>query len=63
MPLTNSIGKDKILIVISPPSIKNRYYTKVYDQVVAFGITYAKSIIGKDNIVVLGDALTIEYLA
>jgi len=63
MPLTNSIDKDKMLIVISPPSINNSYYTKVYDQIVAFDIAYAKSIIGKDNVVVLGDAATIKYLA
>lgn len=58
----NTVDEEKMLIVIAPPSINNPYYKEVYDQVVAFDIAYAKAVLGKDNIVVVADALTCKYL-
>ena len=51
-----------MLLVISPPSINNEYYLDNYDAIVAFDIAYAKSIMGHDNVVVLGDKPTLKYL-
>lgn len=62
MSYTNSIEPSKMLIVIAPPSIKNPYYTKVYDKIIAFDVAYAKSIMDKDNVVVLVDKATKNYL-
>lgn len=59
---TNTIDPSKMLLVISPPSIQNSYYADVYKDIIDFDIQYAKHIIGKDNVVVLGDAPTIQYL-
>lgn len=59
---TNQIDDEKMLLVITPPSINNNYYKNAYDDIVAFDIAYAKSIMGKDNIIVLGDAATLNYL-
>ena len=62
MPYTNSIDEDRMLIVLAPPAIDNRYYKDVYDQILAFDIAYAKRIIGKDNVVIIADAATKKYL-
>ncbi|BDS12818.1 agmatine deiminase family protein [Aureispira anguillae] len=61
-PYTNTIDDSKMLLVIAVPSIHNSYYADVYDAIIAFDIQYAKSVMGKDNIVVLGDAPSINYL-
>lgn len=62
MAYTNQIDNDKMLLVITPPSINNNYYANAYDDIVAFDIAYAKSVMGKDNIIVLGDTETLNYL-
>lgn len=62
LPYSNQIDDDKMLLVITPPSIHNHYYADAYDDIVAFDIAYAKHILGKDNVIVLGDAATIDYL-
>ncbi|MCP4442596.1 MAG: agmatine deiminase family protein [Aureispira sp.] len=59
---SNSIEEDKMLIVIAPPSVSNKYYKEVYDQIVTFDIAYAKSILNKDNVIVVADAPTYKYL-
>ena len=62
MTYTNQIDEDKMLLVITPPSINNSYYANAYDDIVAFDIAYAKHVMGKDNIIVLGDTETLNYL-
>lgn len=62
MTYTNQVDEEKMLLVITPPSINNNYYKNAYDDIVAFDIAYAKSVMGKDNIIVLGDQATLQYL-
>ena len=59
---TNQHNKDRHLIVISAPSADTSYYKDVYEQIIAFDIAYAKAILGKDNVVVLGDKHAMSFL-
>lgn len=52
---TNKVDESRTLIVISAPGSSDKYYQSVYDQIIQFDIDYAKSIMGKDNIIILGD--------
>ena len=51
----------KPLIVISAPSVNDSYYAKAFDDIIAYDITFANSVIGKDNIIILADADTLPY--
>ena len=42
--------------------MKDEYYRDVYQQIIDFDIAYAKSIINKDNVVVLGDKQALKLL-
>ncbi|XP_076356884.1 uncharacterized protein LOC143250316 [Tachypleus tridentatus] len=58
---TNDVDKPGAhLIVIAAPTSQDNYYKSKYDDIINFDINYAKSVIGKDNIVVLGDSAAIE---
>ncbi|MDJ0735784.1 MAG: agmatine deiminase family protein [Nostocaceae cyanobacterium] len=57
---TNKHADNRQLIVISAPS--DKYYKDVYQQIITFNIAYAKSILGKDNVVVLGDKKALKLL-
>ena len=59
---TNKDSSDRQLIVITAPSAQDRYYRDVYRQIIDFDIAYAKSIINKDNVVVLGDKQALKLL-
>lgn len=59
---TNQHSNERQLIVIATPSTKDKYYRDVYQEILAFDIAYAKSIINKDNVVVLGDKTTLKLL-
>jgi len=52
---TNEASQDRMLLVLSAPSVHNKYYEPAFQQIVDFQINYAKSIIGNDNIVVIVD--------
>jgi hypothetical protein len=52
---TNQYSDRRHTIVIAAPAANNDYYQEVYSQIIAFDIDYAQSIIGKDNVVILGD--------
>ena len=56
---TNTPGKP--LIVLSAPSIHDDYYAEVFDDIIAYDITFANSVAGKDNIIILADEDTLPY--
>lgn len=60
---SNTIDPEKMLIIITPPSIDNTYYKDVYDEIIAFDIAYAKQIMERDNVIVLADKATLVHLA
>jgi agmatine/peptidylarginine deiminase len=57
----NEHKEGRMLIVISAPSIEDPYYKDNFQKIVDFDIQFAKSIIGKDNVVVLVDKETLPY--
>ncbi len=59
---TNSHSDDRMLLVLSAPSIDETYYEEVFDQIIQFDIAYAKAVMGHDNIIVLADKETLPYL-
>jgi agmatine/peptidylarginine deiminase len=59
---TNQYSDRRHTIVIAAPAANNDYYQEVYSQIIAFDIDYAQSIIGKDNVVILGDKKALELL-
>lgn len=58
---TNNASEDKMLLVLSAPSIHDSYYEKAFQQIIDFQISYAKSIIGNDNVVIIVDKDTKKY--
>lgn len=58
---SNEISTDKMLLVLSAPSIHDDYYKKVFQRIVDFHINYAKAIMGNDNVVVIVDEDTKSY--
>jgi agmatine/peptidylarginine deiminase len=58
---TNEIRSDKMLLVLSAPSVYDTYYKPAFLDIVHFQIEYAKAIIGNDNVVVLVDENTKKY--
>jgi agmatine/peptidylarginine deiminase len=61
VPPSNEHKTDRMLIVISAPSIHDEYYRESFEKIIAFDIQYAKAIMGKDNVVVLADKDTLPY--
>lgn len=61
-PSTNQVEIDRMLLVLSAPSVGDKYYTKHFKEIIDFHVGYAKAIIGHDNVVVLADAATMPYL-
>ncbi|MCP4349483.1 MAG: hypothetical protein GY795_28715 [Desulfobacterales bacterium] len=60
--LTNKIDENRMLIVITAPSVNDEYYKDSFSGIIDFDIRYAKAVVGKDNIVVLADNDTLPYL-
>ncbi|HJO94486.1 MAG TPA: agmatine deiminase family protein [Victivallales bacterium] len=58
---TNKISKERMLIVISAPSLNDKYYRKSFKDIINFDINFAKAVMGRDNIIVLVDNDTIKY--
>ena len=58
---SNQISDDRMLLVLSAPSIHESYYQPVFDLIVEFQIEYAKVIMGNDNVVIIVDADTKPY--
>ncbi len=59
--LSNQISDERMLLVLSAPSIHETYYQPAFDEIVDFQIEYAKAIMGNDNVVVIVDADTKPY--
>ena len=55
---TNKIAADRMLLVLSAPSIHNRYYQPAFKLIVDFQVSYAHAIMGNDNVVVIVDRET-----
>ena len=58
---SNQVAKDRMLLVLSAPSIHDPYYKSAFQRIVDFQINYAKSILGNDNVVILMDEDTKPY--
>jgi agmatine/peptidylarginine deiminase len=52
---SNVSAKDKMLLVLSAPSVHNNYYKPAFEKIVDFQIDYAKKVLGNDNVVVIVD--------
>lgn len=59
---TNVHDNNRMLVVISAPTADNKYYSGVYDNIIAFDIAYAKAVMGHDNVIVLGDDKALNNL-
>lgn len=58
---SNQPADDKMLLVLSAPSIHDLYYKPAFQRIVDFQINYAQSILGNDNVVILVDEDTKPY--
>ena len=58
---SNQVADDKMLLVLSAPSVHDPYYKSAFQRIVDFQIDYAKSILGNDNVVILVDKDTKPY--
>lgn len=58
---SNQISDERMLLVLSAPSVHETYYQPAFDEIVDFQIEYAKAIMGNDNVVVIVDADTKPY--
>ncbi|MBL6983077.1 MAG: hypothetical protein ISR58_18030 [Anaerolineales bacterium] len=59
---SNHIDEDRMLLVLSAPSINEPYYAEVFDQIIEFDIAYANAVLGHDNIIILADEDTMPSL-
>ncbi|MDM8521947.1 agmatine deiminase family protein [Desulfococcaceae bacterium HSG8] len=59
--MSNVISDDRMLLVLSAPSVDDTYYESAFQLIVDFQISYAKAIIGHDNVVVIVNADTKSY--
>ncbi|QNX88180.1 agmatine deiminase family protein [Acinetobacter seifertii] len=58
---SNQVTDERMLLVLSAPSVHDAYYKSAFQQIVDFQIAYAKSILGNDNVVILVDEDTKPY--
>ena len=49
---SNQVADNKMLLVLSAPSIHDPYYKSAFQRIVDFQINYAKSILCNDNVVI-----------
>ena len=59
---TNEISSDRMLLVLSAPSVHDPYYTEAFDEIITFQIAYAKQIMNRDNVVVIVDTDTEQFI-
>ena len=52
---------DSTLIVLSAPSVKNKYYSGMFTQIIDYMANFVRLVHGKDDVVVLVDAATRPY--
>jgi agmatine/peptidylarginine deiminase len=58
---SNKISLDRMLLVLSAPSVHDDYYKPAFQTIIDFQINYITSIIGNDNVVLLVDADTKKF--
>ena len=58
---SNQVTDDRMLLVLSAPSVHDPYYKSAFQRIVDFQIDYAKSILGNDNVVIVVDKDTKPY--
>lgn len=59
----NEISAQRMLLVLSAPSVHDPYYKAAFQQIVDFQIDYARSILGHDNVVIIADEDTRPFYA
>ncbi|WP_108650632.1 agmatine deiminase family protein [Dongshaea marina] len=59
---TNQITPQRMLIVLSAPSVDDPYYKDSFSKIIDFDVRFARAIMGHDNVVVLADKKTLPYL-
>ena len=59
--LTNTVNQDRMLLVLSAPSVNEPYYSSAFSLIVDFQINYAKAIMNNDNVVVIVDSNTKRF--
>ena len=60
---SNDAEANRTLIVLAAPPAGDSYYRPLREEILDFQVAYAKSILGRDNVVVLGDRRTLRRLA
>lgn len=58
---TNIYSDDKMLLILSAPSVDDKYYQPAFQKIIDFQINYAKNIIWNDNVIVIADKKTMPY--
>ena len=59
---TNKITDDRMLLVLSAPSVNNNYYYEDFYEIIDFMVDYANTVMHNDNVVVVADKATMPYL-
>lgn len=59
--LTNETNENRMLLVMSAPSVNDTYYRDAFNLIVQFQINYAKAIMGNDNVVIITDSQTKRF--
>jgi agmatine deiminase len=52
-------NNEKTLIVLAAPSIKNKYYSKKFKEIIDYMVNFAHLVKGKDDVLILADAETL----
>ena len=60
-PYSNEVSDDRMLLILSAPSVHDAYYKSAFQIIVNFQIDYAKAIMGNDNVVIIVDKDTKPY--
>ena len=62
-PPSNDENTDRTLIVLAAPPASDRYYKSLRQEILDFQVAYANRILGRDNVVIIGDRKTLRELA
>lgn len=62
-PPSNDESAGRTLIVLAAPLVSDPYYRSRRADILSFQIAYAKSVRGRDNVVILGDRKTVRELS
>ena len=54
---------EKTLIVLSAPSVNNKYYSSIFTNIIDYMANFANIVNGKDEVMILVDAPTMPYFA